>query len=95
MKEGNPKEEMTSEVWCQLWDDFFLPSTVMLSFDEKKRKEVLEPRLCKDEPISLESLEILWRLRSDKPKVPKPRRDSAVSALAKKAPTPLRKRNSV
>jgi hypothetical protein len=95
MKDGNPKEEMTSAVWCQLWDDFFVPKSVMLRSDEKKQKEVIDPRFCKDEAISVEGLEILWQLRTDEPRMQRPRRDSVVSAQAKKAPASVRKRNSI
>jgi hypothetical protein len=67
LKDGNPKEPMTSEVWCKIWDDFFVSKSMFLGFDEKKQKEVLEPRLCKDMPISVESLKILWHLQDPKP----------------------------
>lgn len=60
VKEGNPKAEMTSEVWCKIWDDFFVPSERVLSFDEKRQKAIIEPRFCKEEPLTVESLEILW-----------------------------------
>ena len=59
-EEGNPKAEMTSEVWCKIWDDFFVPSERVLSFDEKRQKAIIEPRFCKEEPLTVESLEILW-----------------------------------
>ncbi|CAJ1401208.1 unnamed protein product, partial [Effrenium voratum] len=75
VKDGNPKEEMTSEVWCKIWDDFFVPSERALSFDEKRQKELIEPRFCKEKPVSLESLSILWGLSSAT--VEKPRRSLA------------------
>lgn len=64
VKDGNPKEEMTSEVWCKIWDDFFVPGERVLTFDEKRQKELIEPHFCKDSPLTVESLAILWGLPS-------------------------------
>ena len=66
MKDGNPKEPMTSDVWCTIWDDFFVVKRLVLDFDEKTQKEILEPRFCKDAPITVESLKILWRFEDPK-----------------------------
>ncbi|CAE7944907.1 Fmn1, partial [Symbiodinium sp. KB8] len=60
VKDGNPKEEMTSDVWCKIWDDFFVPGERVLTFDEKRQKELIEPHFCKDSPLTVESLAILW-----------------------------------
>eukprot|EP00931_Biecheleriopsis_adriatica_P056178 TRINITY_DN33289_c0_g2_i1.p1 TRINITY_DN33289_c0_g2~~TRINITY_DN33289_c0_g2_i1.p1 ORF type:complete len:1469 (+),score=303.51 TRINITY_DN33289_c0_g2_i1:14-4420(+) len=79
LKDGDPKAEMTSEVWCMIWDNFFIPKETMLSFDEKRQKESLDPRFCKESPITVESLEFLWGLRK-----PQARRQSAV--MARKPP---------
>jgi len=68
VKDGNPKEPMTSEVWCKIWDDFFVVTSLILSFDEKKQKEIMEPRFCKeDSQITVESLKVMWRLQDPKP----------------------------
>jgi hypothetical protein len=63
LQDGNPKEEMSSGVWCRIWDDFFVPSSLLISQNEKLQKEVYEPRLCRDELLSIETLEMLWQLR--------------------------------
>jgi len=68
VKDGNPKSEMTSDVWCKIWDDFFVPSERVLSFDEKRLKSLIEPRFCKDEPLTVESLALLWGLNKEEPR---------------------------
>jgi len=67
LKDGNPKEPMTSEVWCKIWDDFFVVRSLILSFDEKKQREQMEPRFCKEVPITVQALKIMWRLEDPKP----------------------------
>jgi len=63
LQDGNPKEEMTSAVWCLLWDDFFVSANLMLEQPERLQKDVFTPRFCGVEPITIESLEMLWQLR--------------------------------
>jgi hypothetical protein len=67
LKDGNSKEPMTSEVWCKIWDDLFVVRSLILAFDEKKQREVMDPRFCKDAPITVESLKIMWGLEAPKP----------------------------
>jgi len=76
LEDGNPKEEMTSDVWCQLWDDFFIPTSMILSQNDKVIKEVFEPRFCRNVPISFESLSMLWQVEDPRPLGSKPRRRS-------------------
>jgi len=75
LKDGNPKEAMTSEVWCRIWDDFFVAKDRILSFDEKALKTSMEPRFCKGAAITVDSLEVLWKLKDAKAdKAPKRRK---------------------
>lgn len=67
LEDGNPKEEMTSDIWCLLWDDFLIPGVMMLKQNEKVLKEVFEPRFCRDAPITMESLSMLWQLEEARP----------------------------
>lgn len=67
LKDGNPKEEMTSNVWCLIWDDFFVNKALIVSQNEKLQKDVFEPRFCKDAPLTVEGLEMLWQLRAAAP----------------------------
>jgi len=84
LEDGNPKEEMTSGVWCQLWDDFLIPKQMILNHNEKVIKEVFEPRFCRDAPITLESLGMLWQLEDPRPLGSKPRRRNSKPASCAK-----------
>jgi len=81
LEDGNPKEEMTSEVWCQLWDDFLIPKAMILCQNENNIKEVFEPRFCRNAPITLESLSMLWQLEDPRPLGSKPRRRKTKPSL--------------
>lgn len=81
LEDGNPKEEMTSGVWCQLWDDFLIPGAMLLKQNEKMLKEVFEPRFCRDAPITVESLSMLWQLEEPRPLGSKPRRRNSKPSL--------------
>jgi len=89
LKEGNPKSEMTSEVWCKIWDNFFVPPERVLSFDAKRQKSVIEPRFCKDQPLTVESLALLWGLTKEEP-----RRRSTTVCPRKGVPAATRRRAS-
>jgi len=77
VKDGNPKEEMTSEVWCKIWDDFFVPAERVLRLNEKKQKELIEPHFCKDAPPVVGSLAVLWGLQGADEKPRRRRRGTA------------------
>lgn len=63
LRDGNPREEMTSAVWCQLWDDFFVPKDLYEKHNEKIQRLILEPRFCKDDVSpNVDGLVQLWRL---------------------------------
>jgi len=83
MREGNSKEPMTSEVWCKIWDDLFVVKSLVLSFDEKKQKEIMDPRFCKDTLITVESLKIMWKLQEAKPTSTKKKAGASRSCLAR------------
>jgi hypothetical protein len=61
--EHGVKQEMTSGVWCLLWDDFFVKGNLMLEHNERTQKDVLAPRFCRAEPLTIASLEMLWQLQ--------------------------------
>merc|ERR1712046_18194 len=67
LQDGNPKEEMTSSVWCLIWDDLFVKGSLIMEHTEKMQKEVFGPRFCGSEPLNIESLEMLWQLRKPAP----------------------------
>jgi len=56
-------EEMTSSVWCLLWDDFFVRGSLIMEQTEKVQKDIFGPRFCGSDQISVESLEMLWQLK--------------------------------
>lgn len=89
LKDGNPKSEMTSEVWCKIWDNFFVPPERVLSFDAKRQKSLIEPRFCKDQPLTVESLALLWGLTKEEP-----RRRSTTVCPRKGVPAATRRRAS-
>jgi hypothetical protein len=63
LEDGNPKEEMTSSVWCLLWEDFFVRGSLIMEQTEKVQKDIFGPRFCGSDQISVESLEMLWQLK--------------------------------
>jgi len=63
LEDGNPKEEMSSSVWCLLWDDFFVRGSLIMEQTEKVQKDIFGPRFCGSGQISVESLEMLWQLK--------------------------------
>jgi len=67
LQDGKAREEMTSLVWCLIWDDFLIARGQLSSHSEKTQKEVFEPRLCKGAPLTVESLEMLWGLQPPTP----------------------------
>jgi hypothetical protein len=92
LQEGNPREEMTSEVWCRLWDDFFIVPGLMLCRNERLQKHYFEPLFCRDVPPTAEGLEVLWMLR-DPPKQLFPKAPARTIAAAKKSPSPKERRS--
>jgi hypothetical protein len=81
LQDGNSKEEMTSEVWCRLWDDFFIVPGLILCRNERLQKQFFEPLFCRDLAPTVEGLEILWMLR-DPPKASPSRKGNAIRTAA-------------
>jgi len=58
------KVPLSSEVWCQIWDNFFLCEQPFLRADSKTREEMAK-LLCKpDACVTVDNLEVWWGLRN-------------------------------
>lgn len=85
-------EKMTSKVWVELWDDFFIARDLIENANGKIQKTHLLPRFCKEAPFDVEGLRILWGLVDPNPK---PKRAAKAVAKKRNSITKLGKRGSV
>jgi len=68
----NIKAMKTDELFL-LFDNFFVPSQLILNSSEKVRKEVLLPRFCRGKPACRQDLMILWGFSvAEEPRKPSP-----------------------
>merc|ERR1712087_810887 len=57
------KVPLSSEVWCQIWDNFFLCEQPFLRADGKVRAEMAK-LFCKPDPrVTVDNLEVWWGLK--------------------------------
>lgn len=49
---------MKSDQFCLIWDNLFVPESLVVTKPEKIKKEVLVPAFCQGRPVALEGLQI-------------------------------------
>merc|ERR1739841_496043 len=62
LPKGMVELPMSSAEWCLIWDDFFVPCYLMEKATDNMKKVFNTPCFCKDEPLDIPRLKILWGL---------------------------------
>lgn len=66
LPKGMVEQPMSSVEWCLIWDDLFVPCHLMEKATDNMKKAFCTPRFCKDEPLDVLRLKILWALEDFK-----------------------------
>jgi hypothetical protein len=80
---------MKSDQFCLIWDNLFIPESLIVTKPEKMKKEVLVPYFCQGRPVVLEALQILWGLRDTEEKKHKVKRRGKKDRTASEAAAEL------
>eukprot|EP00929_Paragymnodinium_shiwhaense_P004186 TRINITY_DN10493_c0_g1_i3.p1 TRINITY_DN10493_c0_g1~~TRINITY_DN10493_c0_g1_i3.p1 ORF type:complete len:1477 (+),score=471.30 TRINITY_DN10493_c0_g1_i3:132-4562(+) len=55
-------EKMKSADFLLLWDDFFIPADLITGRPNKLKQEFLVPAFCRNKPVSVHQLMVLWEM---------------------------------